>query len=341
MKQNLNIKQTYPMLLFIILGLSACIKDKKDFGDWAQIDDFSYVSDLLVIDTTLYVSGLHGIAASTNTGINFSLLNNGLDEVLNSENNQILSIAGISVNGAHHLFAGTYDHGVYVSTDGGNQWFQSNNGLTSLRIVNVEAGNGLVFAVAQATFSGGGTFRSTNQGLTWEKIEGVESPLEPGVKYAVEYFHVNTPLLFGGAGSGVYVSSDQGLTWSETARILIGQSFLTRDGSLYVGTGGNGIFMTTNQGTFWTRVTPEFGEPSHVIALASADEVLFAGTGVLYASQDGGQTWSNISKKLHEGEAISFLTGVAVLQKVVFVSISGGTFKDGLWMNRKYLSQDE
>src|SRR5712692_9817374 len=66
-----------------------------------------------------------------------------------------------------NLFAGTYDGGVFLSTNNGTSWTAVNTGLTNT-IVNVLAVSGTNLFAGTI---GGGVFRSTNDGTSWTAVD--------------------------------------------------------------------------------------------------------------------------------------------------------------------------
>ena len=61
------------------------------------------------------------------------------------------------------LYMGTVSNGIYRSTDGGSNWTQINEGITSMQIWNIAYVNGALFASS----TGGMVFKSTNGGNNW------------------------------------------------------------------------------------------------------------------------------------------------------------------------------
>ena len=82
----------------------------------------------------------------------------------------------IGVGPSHWVYAGSYDT-LYSSPDGGNTWTPTPLVASVYSIATNTLGH--VFASASGVFNGtgGGIFRSTNHGQTWQQInDGLTSP---------------------------------------------------------------------------------------------------------------------------------------------------------------------
>ena len=109
------------------------------------------------------------------------------------------------------LLAGTAGAGVFLSTDGGAHWKDSNQGLTDV-VVQALAFDPANPDLAYAGTSGSGIFKSSDGGLKWEPInQGLTEPRvetllidpsDPGRLYA------------GTFGGGVFKTTDGGASWA-------------------------------------------------------------------------------------------------------------------------------
>ena len=111
---------------------------------------------------------------------------------------------------------------IYKSTDGGNTWEKSSNGLPSVDIGRIgmvisPADPEIIYALVEAAMGKGGTFRSTNRGASWEKMsdyhsagnyyqELVADPIRPERIYSMDTW--------------MQISNDGGKTWK-----VLGEDF--------------------------------------------------------------------------------------------------------------------
>jgi hypothetical protein len=71
----------------------------------------------------------------------------------------------LAVSGTN-IFAGTDSSGVFLSSDNGENWYPSNNGLMNKEVLALAPSNSNMFA---GTW-GGGIFLSSNNGTSWSAI---------------------------------------------------------------------------------------------------------------------------------------------------------------------------
>lgn len=103
--------------------------------------------------------------------------------------------------------------------------------------------------------------------------------------------------------------------------------YATPEGVLFAGTGGAGIFRSTDLGNSWTPANaglPDFsGDGLYAGVYAQKRKMLYAGSGELYASADGGDTWYHVPT-LQKRVSVSSIVAIGAR---VYI----GTFGDGVW----------
>jgi photosystem II stability/assembly factor-like uncharacterized protein len=202
------------------------------------------------------------------------------------------------------VYAGTYEMGVWKSSDAGATWRNASAGITDRRIrgLAIDPGNGnTVFAGTD----GGGVFRTTDGGVTWtERNHGlfdkvirtlVIDPTRPRMIYAATWH-------------GVYKSTDGAENWTASPEGLydVDVTALTLDPTnpevLYAGTNPRGVYRSTDGGINWTRGKEVLGEYILSIAVdpASSEHVYVGTKAGVWRSADRGDTferaglaWSN------------------------------------------------
>lgn len=141
-----------------------------------------------------------------------------------------------------------------------------------------------------STGSGGGVYRSTDNGDSWALVRTFDR---------VQALAINaSEVIFAAAyGDGMYVSTDSGATWTAKNNGLTTNELLelTIDpgGSIYLGT-TSGLFFSNNDGDSWSQIDVGFSYPVvGAVAVANIDTTL-AGTedGRVYFTDDGGLSWS-------------------------------------------------
>ncbi|MEJ2615158.1 MAG: T9SS type A sorting domain-containing protein [Ignavibacteriaceae bacterium] len=254
------------------------------------------------------------------------------------------------------LYAGFEGKGVYITTNGGNNWVSANTGLNNptfvCTFVNIgktifvgtEEGaylstnidSGWVAVDSSLTNEGILSFSINNQGDIFAgTVRGLFYSIDTGKTWITldsEFVSINTfaiitnslleENIFAGTDGDVFLSSDNGSTWeiiNNTWRGVV-CAFAVKDNNLFVGTDGYGIFLTTNRGINWTSMNSGLSSNS-VLSLALCDTVLFAGTtdGV-FISSNNGITWSSVNSGL-VNNVISALT---VYDSKLFAGTHGG-----------------
>ena len=187
--------------------------------------------------------------------------------------------------------------GVWGTTDGGVHWTQLNNGLTNTDGTISSVVNGLWLdqanpSVVLAATEFGGTFRSTDSGVTWTNVDRSEAT----------QFSQSGSALYVASSRGVLVSTDDGATWSVSLIDSSGATtVMTASGVTYAGTMGGDVYILN--GTTWTKTGHPGSGPIHNIAIdpfktttvyANVDDAN-AWNENLYGSLDGGKTWKFIN----------------------------------------------
>ncbi|MCX6163125.1 MAG: T9SS type A sorting domain-containing protein [Ignavibacteriae bacterium] len=214
--------------------------------------------------------------------------------------NNIISSSAYGTN----IFVGTYDMGVFSSTNNGANW--STAGLTTVVGVNslVVSGSNIFAGTNE------GVFLSTNNGTNWTAVNNgltnpeVKSLVVSGSKilagtwasdgltnHNLYTFAVSGTNIFAGTAGGVCLSTDNGFSWTEVNNGLTDLSILSllvTGSNTFAGTHA-GIFLSTNNGANWNSVLTN---SSFVWSFAISDTNIFAGTadGILMTTNNG-QNW--------------------------------------------------
>jgi len=172
--------------------------------------------------TELFASTTAGVFLSTNSGAQWTAVNQGLTS----------TFVYVLSNFGSILFAGTKAGGAFRSTDSGASWTAANNGLTKLNVVSLAVAGGNLFA---GTLSGG-VFVSKDTGASWTSYHGLSN-----------FFSLvnDGPNLFAGTSVGVFLSKDQGATWTAVNSSLtdsVVYSLAVSGGNLFAGTDSSGVW---------------------------------------------------------------------------------------------------
>jgi photosystem II stability/assembly factor-like uncharacterized protein len=242
------------------------------------------IKALLILNNMIFAgSNAYGIFLSTNGGMNWSSVNDGL------ESNNIRAFCNIGTN----IFVATVD-GVYKSSDYGKNWININNNLINTNISSI-CSSGSVLLVGNPN---GGASRTTNYGLNW--IICNDSNFVYSV-YAL--FSNGNYVLAGSNGYGVSKSTNNGVNWTRINNGLENKevyAFTSSPTNLFCGTLG-GIFCSTNYGSNWSAVNNGLNN-LQINALCKSGNNIFscAWRNFIFMSSNNGDSW--LSKR---GEIIS------------------------------------
>ncbi|MFM7767598.1 MAG: WD40/YVTN/BNR-like repeat-containing protein, partial [Bacteroidota bacterium] len=172
-----------------------------------------------VKDTLLLGACLQsGVLRSGDNGATWTFSNNGMPTA---------QVSCVTVSGSN-IVAGTYNEGLYTSTDAGFNWTQT--GAPSYLINDVATIGNRVFAATSF-----GNFLSSDNGNTWSNTT---------FDYYEDLFAANG-LVFASGPSYVHISRDSGLTFPEVVVAPIGTTISSVTASndfLYVGTVKDGVW---------------------------------------------------------------------------------------------------
>jgi photosystem II stability/assembly factor-like uncharacterized protein len=144
------------------------------------------------------------------------------------------------------LYAGSLDHGVFRSSDGGAHWTSATTGISETQI------NSLAIADGTHLFAAGfnGVYRSTDAATTWQPVtSGLGGQGFEVIRAA------STKVVYTASNQGIFRSDDGGQTWSfrDSSPFL----FTVRDLAIdprnantayFAFVGGPGILKTTTGG---------------------------------------------------------------------------------------------
>lgn len=215
-------------------------RDNK-INPWVHADHHFLGFDL---NNVLYSCNDGGIQYSTNEGIHWTDISNGLDV------SQFYKINS-SASNPNILIGGTQDNGTHIYSDA--YW------------KNVQGGDGMSCLIdyidpkyMYASLYYGEFTKSTNGGLSFNTMLDSNISKEKGAWVSPLVFHPTDPkILFAGL-QNIWKSTDRGQSWNKISN-FVGGNFRTlvvapsNPNVIYAGA-FNQMFRTTNGGTTWTEV---------------------------------------------------------------------------------------
>jgi photosystem II stability/assembly factor-like uncharacterized protein len=303
-----------------------------------RIDDIAVARVRGQADVIYVATASGGVFKSTNNGVSFSPVFDGVDAMM--------SIGAIAVapSAPNTVWVGTgeantrqsssWGDGVYKSTDAGKTWTRMGLADTKAigRIVIDPENADVVYVAAQGHLWGPnaerGVFRTTDGGKTWTKVLYVDEntgandlvidPVNPQTLYASTYQHMRKTWGYngGGPGSAIYKTTDGGATWTKLTNGLpsgdkgrIALALFAGDPKTVYATveakaTDQGIYATNDAGATWTKTSSLNTRPNYFsqIRIDPSDRQKIYSLGSnrgFYISSDGGHAFTELFSNVH------------------------------------------
>jgi photosystem II stability/assembly factor-like uncharacterized protein len=291
----------------VFAGSIEGLRESFDFGKtWSDVagglpGKFN-VSDIALLDSTLFLAAQGGVYRSTDFGTTWA-------NVLSRPQNSDSVAAELAVVG-RTIFVRAFR--IVASTDNGVTWTPttepgSPSGLQSRSVQSISSSEGALWAVARDTTLAHSPltsfdlflFRSTDNGTSWSRSKSGVGFRNNGIGF-VNRLVVGSQKTFVATTDGLIASTDLGTSWFSTDENYIPGNVATLGANprkVFAGRstpffGSRGLYQSPNFGTTWNSV-PSFPVETPVTMLAVRDSLVFAGTGSgLYRSTNDGTTWS-------------------------------------------------
>ena len=268
---------------------------------------FSRIAVDLSGDNAVYAAGNDSqnnpyVYKSVNQGGSWTLMNSGLPSPFS------VFVLAVSASSPQTLYLGGYNFSnntplLYRSTNGGGAWSAVGSGLganvsvQALAIDPTNANNVYLGTNAGVYKAGDGATFAALSGMGTRNIQALTlDPTNPAVIYAG-----TNPATDG----GIWKSSDSGATWTQQNSGLPGGSgvyhLAATPGSsttFYAAVGSSptttSLYKTANVGANWSALNVGSSVASVAVSPTNANLILVSGSGGLYRSTDGGNTFAQI-----------------------------------------------
>jgi photosystem II stability/assembly factor-like uncharacterized protein len=193
------------------------------------------------------------------------------------------------------IFAGTWGAGIWKSTDMGNTWNRTSEGLLSYdirKLVTSNNSNRIFAATAK------GLYYTDDNGLKWNVINQIDE------KVGYRNIVINGNDIYVATDDGkLYKSQNDGSTWLQTGKIdepVITIPILISENKMLVGT-ENGLLISEDEGRTWVKGNHEFNNET-IKDISLINETLYITTlsKGIFISGDYGNSISKFDNGLQQ-----------------------------------------
>ncbi len=214
-----------------------------------------------------------------------------------------------------------------VATYGGtNQWTRVGNDGGTIQSLAVDPLTpATIFA---GLYLDGGVWKSTDSAAHWQQSSVGIGPYSIA-SIGVSPVHSGIVLAVGSLGP-LYRSTDEGSTWTAVLQVnsyrATAFAYVPSSSTVYFGAGA-ALYRSTDDGATWTSSTKFSNDAIQaIVATASTLYVGYMNNGI-YASGDGGVTWSGVNGSLPSSSGsydLQFLVGDPQNASVLYTTVSDG-----------------
>ena len=323
---------------FYTVGHTGIFKSTNAGQNWVRIGmNISNLVTAFSLHTTdgniMYAGTQNGkIFKSSDGGSNWSGISAGLPA-------EEIRFIAVDPHDTSKVYAGTFSNGIYKSIND-EIWGPVNGALNLRRVEDIAfdpKNISTIYIAGDDATSGGGIFKTTDDGSSWTKLLNISVNWQPGYYIAID--PESTGTIYVASDRSVRKSTDGGTSWtpytvaeSNVTSIVID---MNNPGTLYAGTDAEGIFKSTNGGENWTAVNNGIramnfphSESHSVHVDVNNPSYIYAGSiNHGYRSTNGGQTWEKMD---HPEWAISSILTYSAKPGEVF------TLKNKFWKSANY-----
>jgi hypothetical protein len=269
-------------------------------------------------------SWLGGVFRSTDNGVHWTAVNNGL---MRTDN--IPASIGVIAFAGNYVFAGTssvdrLSASLYRSDDNGAHWTPVQTGLPWPIVVNS------IVVVDTNIFIGSssrGVYRSNLDGTQWVEVNtGITN------KYIVS-LTASGMNLYASAEQGMFLSSNRGASWTKLASTNIYSTSIIASASiLFASTSYNGIFRSTDNGATWTASNTGLADTSMNTLFVSGSTLIAGARKGIFRSTDNGGHWTGNNTGLCNAHVVALVASGAELYAATTDDIYRSTSNGENWI---------
>ncbi len=255
-----------------------------------------------IYSNTPYSSKVEPSSLNVSSGGNLNVIPNSVfsESELNSQRivywNHIHGL-GIDPNDSNIMYIATHGE-LYKSEDGSPPVKVENSERRDYMAFTADPSkSGMLYASGHPSTGGNtGFIRSSDGGVTWQKVSDVLNPPVDFHAIAISSSDPNRLYGFDSEGRGLFKTTDAGSTWTNMTEPPSYISSLAIDprnsDNIFAGT-EKGIFISTDGAHTWTQLNEFKGLAVHALAYSNNGTLFAYGDFIRFAkSNDNGQSWT-------------------------------------------------
>ncbi|UCE41771.1 MAG: carboxypeptidase regulatory-like domain-containing protein, partial [Candidatus Aminicenantes bacterium] len=230
-------------------------------------------------------------------------------QIYSRDNWDIISFA-VDPFGRDVIFVGTYEEGIFKTTDGGQNWAASSTGLPSdeIRVIAIDKND---LDTVYAGTSGYGLFKSIDRGDSWVSANNY-----------IDFFTISDILILYDStiyvagmsysyAQGIFRSIDNGDTWEKlpvnvsvdwsAGNYIAVEETGPNDPDIIYFASDQSVFKSADGGDNWTEYSVSSVRITSLILDRHHPHILYAGTGGegVFKSEDSGVTWNLVNNGIN------------------------------------------
>ncbi len=306
--------------------------------------EFSYtggkgtLSNIVITENRILFAEQSLLFKSPDLGQNWEILFGDIFGLINSiavdKTNSNIIYIGVAF-GTGGIFPG--NPGVLKTIDGGENWYQVNDGLTNLDITDIKISHQNADKLYVGTYDGiYVTYSGGESG--WQKIN---ANLPPTCIHAIAVDSSDTNIIYIGTGMGVFKSVDSGNYWKN----ITGENFENRFVNLqaltvlgdsakivFAGT-QNGLYKSMNGGLSWLPKNNGLANRAiNTIHPINEYQILLGTSDGFYQSYDGGESWAKNVIGLNAFDVKNIAFGINTNSSSIIIGTGGA----GIYRSEDY-----
>lgn len=282
--------------------------------------------------------GNGGVYKSSDAGETFHL-SSTISLEKNLSGASILDLAISPVN-SKVIYAATAAHGIYRSSDGGQNWAESKSDFTYVRKIALDPTDKNVLYIVADQDGERALFKTTDGGINWNKLLSQRTSKTP-ISLDIIIDPRNTAVLYAtDSAGGVFKSTNAGKEWASIywSRDPVKKVVMdaTNSQKIYLLTTISEVYISSDGGDSFKRSEPENGfDEIYSITTSETEQNIFyvLSRNGLHVSKDGGVTYEVVKTLLppdntvaHQvvTDSISSDTLYLVAGKIVYKTTNSG-----------------